>query len=59
MKRHIEAESCICGTGIGHKKIGLQKDKGIVPCIDAELWYADEVRRRNALRRHQKAVIVA
>ena len=59
MKRHIEAESGICGTGIGHKKIVLQKDKGIVPCIDAELWYADEVRRRMALRRHQKAVIVA
>lgn len=59
MKRHREAESCICGTGIGHKKIGLQKDKGIVPCIDAELWYAEEVRRRMALRRHLKAVIVA
>ena len=59
MKRHIEAESGICGTGIGHKKIVLQKDKGIVPCIDAELWYADVVRRRNALRRHQKAVIIA
>ena len=57
MKRHIEAESGICGTGIGHKKIGLQKDKGIV--LDAEQWYADEVRRRMALRRHQKAVIVA
>lgn len=57
MKRHIEAESCICGTGIGHKKIGLQKDKGIV--LDAEQWYADEVRRRMALRQHQKAVIVA
>lgn len=59
MKRHIEAESCICGTGIGHKKIVLQKDKGIVPCIDAELWYANEVRRRKASRLHQKAVIVA
>ena len=57
MKRHIEAESGICGTGIGHKKIVLQKDKGIV--LDAEQWYADEVRRRMALRRHQKAVIVA
>lgn len=59
MKRHIEAESCICGTGIGHKKIVLQEDKGIVPCIDAELWYAEEVCRRMALRRHQKEVIVA
>lgn len=57
MKRHREAESCICGTGIGHKKIGLQKDKGIV--LDAEQWYAEEVRRRMAVRCHQKAVIVA
>lgn len=59
MKRHKAAESGICGTGIGHMMIGLQKDKGIAACIDAEQWYADEARKRRACARHQRPVIVA